>query len=149
MSTITLTLSPYVFVRLCRTMTSFPLWGDEARDLVQKTITVVDILMSDERTDDNEWRGIEVPEAVAQVFMRGTILMAFHAANLSKKFSLDNPHSEIAEILLDSCFAMNREYAVSQMEMMSAYCSVSPGLPFKHLDVLTFYNKPKENYENN
>ena len=149
MSNITLSLSPFVFVRLCRTMTSFPLWGDEARDLVEKSITVVDILMSDERTDDSEWRDIEVPEAVAQVFMRGTILMAFHAANLSKKFNLDNTQSEIAEILLDSCFAMNREYAVAQMEMMSEYCNITPGLPFKHFEVLTFYNKPKENNETN
>lgn len=149
MSTITLTLSPFVFVRLCRTMTSFPLWGDEARDLVEKSIEVVDILMSDERTDDSEWRDLEVPEAVAQVFMRGTILMAFHAAKLSKKFALTNPQNEISEILLDSCFAMNRDYAIFQMEMMSEYCTITPGLPFKHLDVLTFHNKPKENHENN
>lgn len=93
--------------------------------------------------EDQTWTDIEVPTEAAQLFVRGIILMGFLASQISGKGIKD----EMADVLLDTAFALNADFAKGQIKVMMALCDERGGT-FDIEKVLT-HNVNKGNYENN
>ena len=144
MSTTTLSISPFVFTRIDRTIRSCPLVSGNSREMLATALTILGTQVPNGFDgEDKTWTDVQIPTEAAQLVMRGVVLMGFFASQVSGKGIKD----EMADILLDTAFALNADFATEQIKVMMALCD-QRNSTFDIEKVLT-HNVNKGNYENN
>lgn len=144
MSTTTLSISPFVFTRIDRTIRSCPLVSGNSREMLATALTILGIQVPNSFDgEDKTWTDVQIPTEAAQIVMRGIVLMGFFAGQVSGKGVKD----EMADVLLDTAYALNADFATQQIKVMMALCDERGGT-FDIEKVLT-HNVNKGNYENN
>ena len=144
MSTTTLSISPFVFTRIDRTIRSCPLVTGNNRDLLAMALTILGTQIPNSFDgEDSTWTEVQIPTEAAQIVMRGIVLMGFFASQVSGKGIKD----EMADVLLDTAYALNADFATQQIKVMMALCDTeNPGF---NLEKVLTHNVNKGNYENN